>query len=202
MRLSEMDYDSLTDEMVEKMVYSYPEDDGKNADVIFVFGSKFETEERIKEGISLYEKGRGDYLLLSGGSMQDGKTEAQRMKEIALRNGALEKDILLEEDSLNTTENVLSSLLVLEKNIGLGKIRRLIVVTNPAHMMRVFLTLKHYLPKWIECSYVSLKNHKAGKEVWKKDPEVKEKVWTEAKSMIHYAQTNCIEDFDFPSPME
>lgn len=197
MKLSEINYDALTDDLVEKLIYSYPEDDQKNGDIIFVFGSGSEILERAMKGIQLYWEGRGKKILFSGGKRKDGKTEASLMKEIAIRESIPEEDILLEEQSTNTTENILCSLLILERKMGLGSISHIVAVTNPAHMMRVMLTLKHYLPKWIECSYAPLNYHKAAKEVWKCDLKVKEKVWTEAKSMIHYAQTNRIEDFFF-----
>ena len=118
------------------------------------------------------------------------------MKEKAIEMGVPEKDILIETQSNNTTENVLCSLLVLERKFLLQKIKRLIVVSSPAHIQRLSLTLSRYMPKWIKYSYVYDNDSPTSKNNWNKDKEIKEKIEYEAKGIIFYAKEGYIDDKD------
>jgi hypothetical protein len=77
-------------------------------------------------------------------------TEAALLKNEAMSLGVPEEDIIIEDISLNTFENVISSLLVLNREFQLHNIKRILVVTNTYHMKRLHLTLKKYMPGWIK----------------------------------------------------
>jgi len=118
------------------------------------------------------------------------------MKEKAIEMGVPEKDILIEIQSNNTTENVLCSLLVLERKFLLQKIKRLIIVSSPAHIQRLSLTLSRYMPKWIKYSYAYDNNSPTSINNWKKDKEIEEKIRYEAKGIVFYAKKGYIDDKD------
>lgn len=67
MLLSKIDSENLTDEQVEKILFSIPEDDKKTGDCIFVFGSLLYLEERTNLAVKLYKEKRAPKILFSGG---------------------------------------------------------------------------------------------------------------------------------------
>ena len=195
MKLSEMEGMELNEELINKVLYDIPKDDGKVGDCIWVFGSKNFLEERVNVAFDLYKKKRAPYILLSGGLGKTGTIpEASIMKEQLLAKGVPEEDILYEEESNNTTENVLCALLVLERKFLLQNIKRLIIVSSPGHIQRLQLTLSRYMPKWIEYSFCYDDNSPSSKENWMKTEDMKEKVIKEANGIIYYAKHGYIDD--------
>lgn len=91
------------------------------------FASKVFTEE--------YQKTPDLWMLVSGGRAQVSNkvlSEADVMKELAVQKGVKESQIILEDNALNTIENVLNTKELLEEY----GIWHLIVVTSGFHMER------------------------------------------------------------------
>lgn len=197
MKLSQLDPRCIDSSIVFKVLFSIPYDDMKKGDCIFVFGSSLDFLNRMDKAIWLYHSGRARKMLLSGGYGQNGiEKEAILMKNYALQNGVLECDILVEDQSNNTTENVLCSLLVLHRAKLLPKIKRILVVSNPAHIKRCMLTLSRYMPKWISYSYCYNENSMSSYNNWFKDEKVRRKLFEEVRNMIIYAKDGIIDDVD------
>ena len=197
MLLSKIDSDKLNDEQIAKIVFDLPLDDGLPGDCIFVFGSSFYIDERVNLAVKLYKKNRAPYILFSGGSGRNGVVaEAKLMRDKAIELGVPKKAILLDVLSNNTSENILASLLVLERKFLLKNIKRLIIVSSPFHIRRISLTIGRYMPKWIKFSYCYDTNSKASLKNWQKTKKYYKIVEKEAKSIIYYAKNNYIDDID------
>lgn len=195
MLLSQINENNLNFDKIDKILFDIPKDDGLDGDCIWVFGSKTWLEERVKIAVELYNSKRAPYILFSGGLGKKGEiAEAILMKEKAISLGVPEEAILTEEISYNTTENILCSLLVLERKFLLQKIDRLIVVSSPFHIQRLSLTLSRYMPKWIKYSYCYDENSKLSKINWTKTSETIDRIEKEAKGIIFYAQNGYIDD--------
>ncbi len=197
MKLSQVDPKMLDCSLVHRILFSIPEDDFQRGDCIFVFGSRKDFRNRMDQAIELYRCGRSHKMLLSGGYGQDGvEKEALVMKKYAISNGVLEQDILVEDQSNNTTENVLCSLLVLHRAGLLPKISRLLIVSNPAHIKRCMLTLSRYMPRWIQYTYCYKMNNTYSYNNLVNDMEVQKKLFEEVRNMIKYAKEGIIDDIE------
>jgi uncharacterized SAM-binding protein YcdF (DUF218 family) len=98
-----------------------------SADVSPVF------RERINHGIDLYRQGRVRKLIFTGGQGNPGEpTESQAARQYALKNGVPAHDILIEEKSHTTFENILYA----KQLADLHKIKRVLIVSDPLHMKR------------------------------------------------------------------
>ncbi len=195
MLLSQIDENNLDINKINKILFDIPKDDGLKGDCIWVFGSKTFLDERVELAVKLYKDGRSPYILLSGGLGKTGEVaEAKLMKDKAIAMGVPENAILTEEISYNTTENVLCSLLILERKFLLQNINRLIVVSSPFHIQRLSLTISRYMPKWINYSYCYDNNSILSKDNWLKSEESIEKIKKEAKGIIFYAKNGYIDD--------
>lgn len=104
--------------------------------------------------MSIYNENRATKLLLCGGSIhetdQGNLSEAELMRRKVLELGVSESDIIIEDMSLTTKENIICALLQLERAFTLSKIRKILLVTTSYHMRRCLLMAKTYMPDWIE----------------------------------------------------
>ncbi len=89
--------------------------------------------DRVWHAARIYRAGKAPLLILTGGYTTDGWTsEAQAMKEFILALGIPEESVLLEDQSLNTSQNATNTAGLLQKS-GLKEI---ILVTSALHMPR------------------------------------------------------------------
>src|SRR5699024_392600 len=135
--------DKLSDSQKTALLYHYTENDRQPGDCIFVPGSSKAVEYRLPKAIQLYNAGRADKILFSGGVVWEGHslTEAEMLVKEARRYGVPEEGILVENKSTHSKGNVLASMFILDREIDLHLVRRLIVVTAAIHMRRMHLLL-------------------------------------------------------------
>lgn len=97
--------------------------------------------ERINHGIWLYENGYVKKLMFTGG-ISEGMSESETAiaMRYAVENGVPEHDILLEENSHITQENIANSKKIMTEN-GL---ETALIVSDPLHMKRAMLMARDY----------------------------------------------------------
>ncbi|MBM7839707.1 uncharacterized SAM-binding protein YcdF (DUF218 family) [Alkalihalobacillus xiaoxiensis] len=198
MYLSTLRIEDLTDAQLTKLLFHVGEDDQKQADCIFVPGSSKAVDYKVPKAASLYKAGRAKTLLFSGGVSWDEskKPEAELMQERAVQLGIPAEAILTETDSLHTKENVLASLLVLDRAFDLHKMERVIIVTSSIHTRRVLLTMKTYMPDWINYSLAPVDDRTTKATNWFASPFSRKRVLTEATKLVEYTRTGAIIDQD------
>ncbi|MCI1590622.1 YdcF family protein [Heyndrickxia oleronia] len=196
MKISELNPDQLTDKQMADLLYNHVHDDMEKGDCILVFGSRLATKSRLPKAIQLYREGRAKKILFSGGTIWGvgNDSEAILLKKKALELGIPETDILVETESQNTKENIIASLLILDRYFELHKIKRLLIVTSNYHMKRAYLTLKTYMPSWIEYSLCKAENQYTQEDNWFLTEEGRKRVKEESKKIIKYVKWGAIID--------
>lgn len=120
--------------------------EGEEADVAIVLGAattgrevKDVFKERINEAIRLYEEGKCEKIILTGG-IPKGSDVADSVlaKDYAVESGVPKEDILVETRSKNTEENIMQAKILMDKN---GYTTALIV-SDPLHMRRAVTIAK------------------------------------------------------------
>ncbi|TWH81676.1 YdcF family protein [Sedimentibacter saalensis] len=134
---------------VSVSIYSYSNiNDLRKADAALVLGAAVwgeepspVFEERINHGIWLYMNGYVDKLIFTGGKGENTSiSESAAAKYYAIEHSVPENDILIEEKSTITQENILyASKIVKENNIS-----SVLLVSDPLHMKRAMLMCKDY----------------------------------------------------------
>ena len=116
----------------------------EKADSIVILGAAINTPalyNRTLTGLELYEQGKADILILSGGKISDTDiSEAEYMEKVININASSEVNYVLEEDSHNTYENIRNTkehLLVTGKPLD-----SIIIVSDAFHLARAFLLAK------------------------------------------------------------
>jgi len=196
MYISNLDIKKLTDDQITKLLFSEIEDDNKKGDCIFVAGSSKAIQYRLPKALELYNQGRASKILFSGGVKWEGSDfpEAIAMKNAAVALGVSKQDILIEDTSLHTLENVLASLLVLDREFHLYKIDRLLIVSTSYHMRRLHLTLKTYMPNWIKYTLCPAEDNNTGKDNWFLSEIGRKRVQDEAAKVIKYVKQGALLD--------
>ena len=92
--------------------------------------------ERINHGIDLYKTGKVHKLIFTGGQGNAGEpTESSAARDYALQSGVPLQDILIEQKSHTTYENILYAKQVADAQ----GIKRVLIVSDPLHMKRAVL---------------------------------------------------------------
>src|SRR5882672_9705661 len=122
-------------------IYSYRNavDDVK-ADAAIVLGAAVWSNEvspvfreRINHALDLYRSGKVRKIIFTGGQGNRNElTEAAEARQYAIKNGIPERDILIEERSHTTYENLVYAKQLADTN-GL---KRVLIVSDPMHMRR------------------------------------------------------------------
>ncbi|UOO82214.1 YdcF family protein [Uruburuella testudinis] len=90
-------------------------------------------QERINHAIALYQAGRVDKLVFTGGTPKKGfMTEAEVGRRYALKQGVPARDILFENTSRDTYQNLLNIKPLLREH----DIADIVIVTDPYHTAR------------------------------------------------------------------
>ena len=148
-------------------IYSFSKKDQKcKADAAIILGAATYNgtispvyRERVNHGITLYKEGYVEKLIVTGG-MGNGnyESDAKTAKQYAISQGIPEADILTEETSTITQENLENAKVIMEDN---GYVTA-ILVSDPLHMRRSMLLARDagiiaYSSPTPTSKYVSLK---------------------------------------------
>ena len=96
-------------------------------------------KERINHGIELYRNRKVRKLIFTGGQGNPGEpTESSAARQYALQSGVPAGDILIEEQSHTTYENIEYAKHLADKN----GIRKVLIVSDPLHMKRAITMAK------------------------------------------------------------
>jgi uncharacterized SAM-binding protein YcdF (DUF218 family) len=90
-------------------------------------------ETRLEEGLRLYREGYGKYIIVSGGQGPgEDISEAEAMRKYLLERGVDDADILVEDKSTTTMENLSYS----KKKMDARGLKNAIIVSNKYHLKR------------------------------------------------------------------
>lgn len=112
----------------------------EKADAIVVLGAAINTPalyNRTLEGLDLYYQGKANTLVLSGGvDYPKSIPEARYMQNVILQNAQVLPQMILDEDSHSTYENLKNA----KGKLGSGK--SIVIVSDSFHLARAILVAK------------------------------------------------------------
>jgi uncharacterized SAM-binding protein YcdF (DUF218 family) len=141
---------------------------------------------RFQEGVSLYERGLGQYLVFSGAAYDNGTSNADVMRDLAVKRGVPDRAIFEEPLGGDTWGNAIYTRQVLEDH-GLHSA---ILVTSPYHARRAMLTFDAAYAG----SGISLRVHAAPDSQWRKlswwqQPVTRRLTFTELQKLAYIFAT-------------
>ena len=167
------------------IVLDTPQPAPKASDAIVVISGD-EQMARFQEGLNLYQRGLGQYLVFSGAAYDNGTSNADVMRGLAVKRGVPAGAILEESQGEDTWGNAVYTRQVLEDH-GLHSA---ILVTSPYHARRARLTFDAAYAG----SGITLMVHAAPDSQWRKlswwqQPETRRLTFTELQKLAYILAT-------------
>ena len=138
--------------------------------------------------------------MLCGGALRDfsvGKcSEAELMYKAVLELGVSEDDIILENSSQNTVENILFALVELQRTFWLNKVRRVLLVTTAYHMRRSLAIARYLFPSHIAIVPCPANDSNTRRDNWMNTPVGIERAKGEAMNIVRCVINGVIPDFE------
>jgi uncharacterized SAM-binding protein YcdF (DUF218 family) len=149
------------------------------ADLLFVFGTREDVERRVDEAVRLWREGFFQWSIVSGG-VTPGATlsECEIIKPAMVARGIPADHILEEHRSMNTGENVMFSLPVIESALGLKNIRSVICLGNTWTARRYPMTLHRHWPE-VEKMLITVDSFDTPRALWHTDPAFRARILRE-----------------------
>jgi len=110
--------------------------------------------------------------------------------------GVSEEDIIVENRSQNTVENLLFALAELEKTLGLDEIRSVLLVTTAYHMRRSLAIARCLFPEHISVISCPANDTNTRRDNWTNTPAGIKRARGEAIKIVKYIADGIIPDFE------
>lgn len=199
MLVSELTNENLTDDVIDRVLFTL-EDTGEKADCIIVLGSKKASLYRVPVAVKAYRDHRADKIIMCGGKVRDfpegPMSESLHMRKYAESLGVKSEDILTDEYSMNTVENILQALVLLQRNFGLNQVHKVLLVTVSYHMRRSLCIAEYLFPAHIQVIPCPAEDIHTRKDNWMNNPEGRDRAYTEVNKIILSVKNGLFPDFE------
>lgn len=164
--------------------------DNLTYDIGILFGGVSMLPNRADEVIKLYKDKLIKKIIVSGGigflSIHRLSKEANKLKAYLIKNGIPKKDIIIEDTSRNTFENIVNSINILKEMYDINKIK-ILLITSDFHLQRCIRLTRHL----INNKNIYGKGIKDGKNDlnnWHKHLSSKKNIYVEAFLLAYYTK--------------
>jgi len=149
------------------------------ADLLFVFGTRVDVEQRVDEAFRLWREGYFRWSIVSGGvTPGSDRSECEIITNAMIASGIPAEKILREDRAKNTGENVIFSLPVIDAALGLANIHSVICLGNTWTARRYPMTLHRHWPE-VEKMLVTVDSFATPRALWHTDPEFSRRILCE-----------------------
>lgn len=205
MKLSEIKYRDILcgarKEDIDKIVFEKEHQVEDRCEIGFIFGGISMIPNRVDEGIRLYEDGLINRILVSGGVgflNTDRKVpEAYKMRRYLIDQGIPSKDIIVEDRSRNTVENIENALELLNDEYDIRKLK-IALISSDFHIRRCLGLFAHELGQKETLFASGVADGKTDIINWGNNLYGARLVLTEAILLSMYAKKGKIEDLEIP----
>ncbi len=166
-------------------VLDAPQPAPRTSDAIVVISGD-EQMARFAEGVNLYEQGFGKYLVFSGAAYDNGTSNADVMRGLAVDRGIPDSAILEEPLGEDTWGNAVYTRRVLEEH----SLQSAILVTSPYHLRRAQVTFDAaYAGSGIQLMVHAAPDSQWRKLSWWQQPETRRLTFTELQKLTYIFAT-------------
>jgi uncharacterized SAM-binding protein YcdF (DUF218 family) len=133
-------------------------------------------DRRVEEAHRLWHEGLFRWSIVSGGLTPGPQlSEGAIIKAAMVERGIPAEKILEEHRAMNTGENVIFSLPIIDAAIGLANIRSVICLGNTWTARRYPMTLHRHWPE-VEKMLITVDSFETPRELWHTDPEFRTRI--------------------------
>ncbi|HEU5114202.1 MAG TPA: YdcF family protein [Candidatus Paceibacterota bacterium] len=180
----------MTNEELTRYIFM-EESPEPRGDVAFVFGTHYGWQESCARAAELYLAGFVPKILTTGGNKGESwkEPEGRVMADELVRLGVKRSDIVIEDKSTNTLENVTMGREALDRAIGLENVRTIVAVAKEFHSRRTLMTLARHMParmKYKVALYTSPYLTLSRRHNWTETDEGRKKITGEFEKIRKY----------------
>jgi len=162
-----------------------PQPTPRTSDAIVVISGD-EQMARFAEGLNLYQQGLGKYLVFSGAAFDNGTSNADVMRGLAVARGIPDAAILEEPQGEDTWGNAVYTRQVLESH----RLQSAILVTSPYHLRRAQVTFDAaYAGSGIHLAVHAAPDSQWRKVTWWQQAETRRLTFTELQKLAYIVAT-------------
>jgi uncharacterized SAM-binding protein YcdF (DUF218 family) len=141
---------------------------------------------RFAEGLNLYQQGLGKFLVFSGAAYDNGTSNADVMRGLAVARGIPDAAILEEPQGEDTWGNAVYTRQVLESH----RLQSAILVTSPYHLRRAQVTFDAaYAGSGIQLTVHAAPDSQWRKVTWWQQAETRRLTFTELQKLAYILAT-------------
>jgi len=167
----------------------------KPADLLFVFGTREGVDEFVDVIDDLWRRNMFTWSVVSGGPTGGvAESEADIISRRMIGRGIPPRRIMTEHAAMNTGENVVNSLPIIDQAVGLANISSLIAVGKLCTSRRYLMTLQRYWPT-VHKMLVPVNWFGVPAEDWHLHPHVRARIVSEWEKIEPYKQRGFIVDW-------
>jgi uncharacterized SAM-binding protein YcdF (DUF218 family) len=156
------------------------------ADLLFLFGTRVDEVLRAETACRLWREGLFRRAIVSGGVTPGSALSECAVIKPLMVAGGVPADLILEEHrAMNTGENVMFSLPIIDAALGLKNIGSVICLGNTWTGRRYAMTLQRHWPE-VEKMLITVDNFVTPRERWREDPEFRRRVLREFDKIEPY----------------
>lgn len=190
--------ENLNNEKINEIIFNGIEYHDEIAKYALVFGHPEYLTFRVQRAIALYKMGRIEKIILSGGigakDTVSTESEAIKMKRIAIAQGIPEEDLILEDKSTTTIENVQNVANYFKEIKYEGK--EIILISSVWHMRRCLAIAKKYLLMFDNFYFAPAHDNVAEENTWMNTELGKKLVGDEIYYLRKHISQNRIADLE------
>ncbi|MBI1215874.1 MAG: YdcF family protein [Alphaproteobacteria bacterium] len=165
------------------------------ADLCILFGNS-KADLIANHAADLYEQGYFTRMVVTGGvATDDGRLEADRMRDVLVARGVPVENILVEDDATNTGENVIHTLALLKKNGWKDDVHSVIGVGRLHASRRFIMTLEKHWPE-VTKMFSAPNNYGVPPQDFMRSDEFREDVLREFNKITPYKEKGFIAEID------
>jgi uncharacterized SAM-binding protein YcdF (DUF218 family) len=165
------------------------------ADLLFVFGTREDVALRADTACRLWREGLFRWSIVSGGATAGSELSECAVIKPLMVAGGVPSDLILEEHrAMNTGENVMFSLPIIDAALGLENIRSVICLGNTWTGRRYAMTLHRHWPE-VEKMLITVDGFATPREQWHTNSEFRRRVLTEFDKIEPYRERGFIAEW-------
>lgn len=146
------------------------------ADLLFVFGTREDDMLRADTAARLWREGYFRWSIVSGGVTPGSEQSECTLIKTAMVNAGVPAELVLEEHrAMNTGENVIFSLPIIDAALGLANIRNVICLGNTWTARRYPMTLHRHWPE-VEKTLLTVDSFATPRALWHTDAEFRRRM--------------------------
>lgn len=199
MWVSEITEEMLTKDLIDRLLFQGLEDNGEKVDCIICLGSIKASQYRVPVAVKAYNDGRAEKIMLCGGALRnfpEGElVEAEHMLNKSVELGVPIEDIILENTSQNTVENILFALIELQRAFWLNRVSSVLLITATYHMRRSLAIARYLFPGHIKIIPCPADDNNTNRDNWMKSAEGIKRAKGEALNIVQCVASGVIPDF-------